>query len=130
MPEVPYIVKTDGNLVFASGGGGGLMVFENGSALPPSRFPLHDGVASCLRVVNHRVVTGGLDGLVGVWERAVDAPLRFNVAQRLPGRHGNAIVRKIRADVFSIQTGGYDGRVVDSDFRPQSSKPQSGCTIS
>jgi len=60
--EVPYTIKSDGNLVFATGGSGSLMVGEAYSAVAPTQFNCHDGVVSCLRVVNHRVITGGLDG--------------------------------------------------------------------
>jgi hypothetical protein len=69
--------------------------------------------------------------LVAVWERAPDVQLRFDVTQRFPSRHGTAIVRKLRADQFGITTAGYDGKVVETDFRRKAEKAGGGgCTIS
>jgi hypothetical protein len=149
-PEVPYVLKSDSSgRLFASGGAGGLMVLEPFSEAPPLQFGCHDGVVSCLRVVNQRVITDGLDrfvdfcsvlfwlfllslcSTVAVWERTPDA--RFVVSMKLSHLHGNCIVRKLRADPFGFHTGGYDGRVVETDFRDQQSDQKTekttGCQI-
>lgn len=57
--------------------------------------------------------------MVAVWERAVEGPLSFAAVHRMPGRHGTALVRKIKTDPLAIVSAGYDGRIVESNFRPE-----------
>ncbi len=129
-PQVPYVIKTDhSGRLLAGGGNGALMSMTPFSDAAPVCSPHHDGVLSSLRVVGRRLMSGGLDGAVAVWEPAAEG--RFSVALSRPRQHGNEIVRKIRADHLGIFTAGYDGNVCEIDFQgaPNADEKTSGCVI-
>jgi hypothetical protein len=131
-PQVPYVVKTShSGRVLAGGGGGALLSMAPFRDDAPVCLPHHEGVMSCLRVVNRRLVSGGLDGGVAVWEQGAEEG-RFAVSLSLPRCHGPDIVRKVRADHLGFFSAGYDGCVAEVDFQgaPQKEDDKSsGCIV-
>lgn len=134
--EVPYCVRLDRGRLLAGGGGGSLLVSEEiygpvsqvKALRPPGNT---DWACNALRMVNHRPITGYLDGSLVIWDT------NLKPVAHLPLYH-NGVLRKLKADPFSIRSCGYDGKIKEINFQgapeaqsypDESEQPTRGCSI-